>query len=403
MPNCSYQKPAKNNRAITQLSGWLTAVEVQFGPATTPDTDLVVTHRDGHLIPVKVATTDTAPLSEGAITVLANDITSKHSAVALYAFHQITFAAGYGNPVPVDRGPTPTKKLHFDNNFELVCMRHMEFRRVPNPKLAELMQYIPVMKKAIKNFLDINGNLCARHVIDFDDLMTYTQVWTCNFLGLFKIQRPTRNDNERLLSNYLKQRFAEFSQMLKKKGRNCLPDFETVAITMTGMVYFGRGKNGSNYTPELEALEATFDEMHEAEQELEVGGLDEMDELGLLTLDEPLVESEMSAEDEAQERRLSDAARRKWAQKELATELAKLPHDKMVEMLAGAVQNASLCYDARAEAQKQLRLHREKCQPCTAKLEAERAEAEAQKQLKTAKRSRASKMKEEHAGADARS
>lgn len=359
----SYQKPSPNARALTQVNAWLRAAEIPTKPASTPGCDLAIVTDDGRELQVKIAAGSAETVGADALVVFAKDLTSRHGAVALKAFHQITVAAGRGSPNPVAlRGVEPLKKLHYDDNFELVSMRHKEFRRVPNPSTADLEVFTAVVRKAVRRFMFINTVICRRHLLAFEDLQTYAQVWTCNYLGLYKVENPTQNDNERKLYVYLCQRFAEFAKMIVKKERNCIPDSETASIASTGRPYAGPISARAGTFVGADWGEQSFEEAQEQELEAEVGFVSSQEPIYDPGLQE---DPRQSADEEHQEQKLDDARRRKEAQKLLAEKLLALPHDKRIEALEAVAESSHVCYDARLEARKQLRLHHSSCQDCS--------------------------------------
>lgn len=364
--NKSYVKEAKNAKALVQATSWLKAANIPVKPSTTPGCDLTIQTKAGKSIEIKVAVDSAEPRPAAEhLLVLAADLTHRNKSKALETFHSITSGAGYGTPSPINRGEDPTKKMHFDDNFELVAMRHKEFRKVPNPTADELAHFDKVISKAVSRFVFINTKICRRHGLGFDDLKTYAQIWTCNYLGLYKVANPTNNDNERKLYTHLCQRFSNFIEVLLKKERNCLPDSQTAHIAQTGTPYQGRAK--TRLAAVIDAAELSFEEVMEAQQEEEVEPQDLAeaeiipDGFTLFTLPES---AQSSADDEEREQKITDAKRRKLAQKQLAEEFSKLDHDTLITTLEAVAINTHLCYDARAEAKKQLRLHREACTSC---------------------------------------
>jgi hypothetical protein len=97
-----------------------------------------------------------------------------------------------------------------------------------------------VVSKAVNRFLYINTKICRRHGLEFEDLKTYAQIWTCNYLGLYKVANPTNNDNERKLYAHLCQRFGNFVEVLLKKERSCIPDPQTTSVALLGKPYEAR-------------------------------------------------------------------------------------------------------------------------------------------------------------------
>jgi len=330
----NYQKEPKNARALCQTMAWLKAVGVPHKLSEIPGTDLLLVKKDGGdfdflVVKLAVESEETKPAVE-CLTVMAKELASTKHQVALAAFHTITEAAGFGKPIPVDRGAEPEKRLSYDDNFELVSMRHREFRRVPNPDAQDLVQYKKVMEQACYRFINLNQDLCRRNCLLVEDLMTYAQVWTCNYLGLYKVAVETVNDNVRKLRAHLKQRFAEFAYMVKKKERNCFPSPDTVQIALLGQTVDENHRlEGFSTDPTLEDnVDPDYSERH--------------------------VELDLSDEE----------SRRQSAAASLSKHLRILPHEKMVEVLNEAITNTSLCHDARGEAAKQLRMHQKTCVAC---------------------------------------
>ena len=327
-----YQQEPKNARAVCQAMAWLSAVGIPCRlPEVKSGADLILTKKDGGEINIKLAVTQDEPRpAVECLVVLAKELASPQAPVALAAFHVITEAAGFGRPLPVDRGPEPEKKLSYHDNFELVSLRHREFRRVPNPDPVELAGYKKVMEQACYRFVNMNQELCRRNCLLVEDLMTYAQVWTCNYLGLYKVAVETVNDNIRKLRAHLKQRFAEFAKMIQKKERDCFPAPDTVHIALLGKPI------DENHRLESFSIDPTLDE-----------GVD---------TDYIKRHSELDLS--------NDDTRRNSAVVLLAKNLKSMPHDKMIQVLTEAAANNSLCADARSEANRQLRLHERSCNVC---------------------------------------
>lgn len=364
--NTSYVKEPKNAKAVLQVSNWLKAAGIKPGPSSIEGCDLAVKRlgERGELhIKIAAGADDPRPAADH-LFVLASELTHRSKAVALTAFHGITQAAGYGKPETLSRGPDPIKKLSFEDNFELVAMRHKEFRKVPNPSAEELKQYEKVVNKAVSRFLYINTKICKRHGIDFDDLRTYAQIWTCNFLGLYKVAKPTNNDNERKLYAHLCQRFGNFVEVLLKKERSCIPDSQTASVAIFGRPYEG-GRIGTGRRVWHQEHEADMHEALEAELDAEVNvDLEGLEGLTYDGMDQELAALTDDAAEEAEERQVNDLKRRKEAQATLKAEFSKLTHERLLFLLEEAANNGALCPDARSEARKQLRLHRESCASC---------------------------------------
>lgn len=238
------------------------------------------------------------------------------------------------------RGPVPEEKLSYKENFELVAMRHREFRKVDNPTTEELRVYAPVIEKAISRFVFVNRNLMGRFGLEREDLRTYAQVWTCNYLGLYRLPGGVLENGGKLYA-HLFQRLGNFVDLLVKKNRDCVPDIATAYLGQTGLPFLEAGRQFGNRTEEDDPSADTglFDKGHHVLRP--------------------------EAEEDAGEVELDPAQRRKAAKKTLKLKLGALSHERLLELLVEAAGNDALCPTARSEASKQLRMHRRKCPSCT--------------------------------------
>jgi hypothetical protein len=312
-------------RITTQLKSWLAAVGIEFEDSTG---GLVVTSKEGAKVPVAVVMKGPAPAA--GISILAKDVGARDMTKALKAFGGLQQALGYTPPkVPVDRGPVPTRKAHFGDDFELVALRHNDFRRSPNPTNAELMSYETVVKKAAWWFWKKNIQNCADHGLELEDLYSYARAWTCSYLALYK-SGAERKIEEKHLCQSLKQRFLDFKGYLAKKARNVLPMLDDAYIAIHGRPYEYTNKN------EWYATDTEVDNDWEIP-----GAKDEEDE-------------------EDRDHTKTDAVAT------LDSMLDALPHEKMVGMLSDAVKNDRIHLDARRAASRRLQLHARKCAECSA-------------------------------------
>lgn len=306
-----YGPVPRNSRAVCQIASWLTACNIpnQLGENGI---DVVVKTHDGKDVNVVVLLDENDPAPSDAVRILSSTITQRDRSKALDTFHQLTKMWGYGTPKPVNRGPDPGKNLCYKNEFELVAMRHSQFRRVNNPTAEQFAYYRPTMEKAVHHFMRYNHKMCKWNMLEFNDLMTYALVYTSNYLGLFRILKPSEGDNERLLYTYLLQKFAEFAGVLLKKGRNCYPDYETCYIAMP------------KYSME------------------------------------PLQKEKPQKRETIKQRKL----RKSEAVRILAEKLATFTHEQLLETLVGVIESKFQHPDARKEAARQLKLHQKNCNAC---------------------------------------
>ena len=317
-------------RITAQLKTWLTAVGIGYEDSTQ---GLVVTSKDGAKVPVAVVLKGTQP-APGAIRLLARDLSSRDLAKSLNVFLGLQEALGYTPPkMPVNRGPIPTHKASFLDDFELVAMRHTDFRRSPNPSNEVLRSFKVVVDKAVWKFYKKNIQTCADHGYEIEDLRSYAMIWTVNYLGVKQGEQLERDDNERHLFQYLSQRFIEFREQLNKKARNVLPMLDDAYIAMHGRPYEYSNKTG------WFAAEAEVDNEWEIPTTAEEGS-----------------ESVTGA---ARERS------KKAAATELNEQLAAMPHERMVTVLSDAVANDRIHLDARRAASRKLQAHARKCLECS--------------------------------------
>lgn len=347
-------KPQKDkDKPLTQLSAWLRSASIPVLPPSNLDSelgddgdqdyDLTLLRADGEPFEIhvsldptyrRVITSDTAVLRPCDLDTLPK----MHE-----VFHLITEKAGYGKPNIVNRGPLPKGRLNYSDDFDLIVFRHCELRRVPNPTTATLLAYKSTQLGAARNFLTTNHQFCASVGLELDDLMTYAGIWTCNFYGQYELRadRSTKCDNQKLLFNYLRQRFAELRKTLYKRVRNTMPDYDTAAT----------GLYDRPFVPSVDF------EADSAQRSAESILMDDShgERCATCAAGQPCGGDSKEAEEKL--RRASAAAR-------LQEALMRLPHDELVERLTFAMENAALAPDARDEARRQLHRHAKTCGKC---------------------------------------
>ena len=292
-------------RTETQLKTWLTAVEIPFvdGPFRAMD-------KGGHLVPLILAK-NTPDVNDG---IVVSGITGRDLTRSLKAFGELQRNLGYLPKVPVDRGAAPEHQASYEDEFDLVAFRHSEFRRSPNPPPRALEAYRTVIEKSVWKFLRSNSHLCQDNMLSTDDLRTYAQVWTCNYIALYEVTNPSQDEKERYLAQFLGQRFSEFKKLWDKKARHMFPSLDDAFIGTHGGVPYDYG-NKSNWTTTLTSVEEPT--------ALKQGPIQSLD-----------------------------------------SQLESLGHDRMVEALLGAANNNRIHPDARAEASRRLRTHTNACSRC---------------------------------------
>lgn len=394
----TYTKRSKNSVPVCILKSWLRAGGIQVSTPETPGHDLLVTKHDGSIL--KVVVSDDVGEHSADMRVSAKAFTGRRDDVAIAALLEVQVAAGYEpkrpdlrdkNVVRNEKGGV-RKHIYRDEDF-LVTIRHNELRRAPNPPPEVFQRYESTMREAVWSFMRaLHGkstcfDICARHGLEMNDLLTYARLYVVNFVGRYEIDNPIHSDNERLCYRYIKQRLHnDFLPVLLKKERSVLPDSQTAQIALLGCTHEGADtenklKNGDKYggthkeTTQAISLSPSVDPT-----DAYIAALDNPKAIALgrrmssETLDEHEVERldnffvRMSAS--RPRNRVLDtssvAARRKSATKMLGDMLGELPHERLVEVLGDTVRNLRLDQGARLEALRRLRAHRNECSSCEA-------------------------------------
>ena len=281
-------------KAATQLKSWLKAVDIPFVDYSSY---ILVTKRNKCQVPLCF---NDQPLLTNRIVINTKDIVNKKIKDSLDFFVQLQKRLGYAPKMPVSRGKLPKGK---SNDFDLVALRHHELHKCPNPDPKKLLYYRPVIDIAVRKFVRDNSKIIYGNSMDTEDINTYAQMWTINFIGLHEL--PVRGDdqNKRLLMEYLKQRLSDLIRMVKNRMNVKIFDSDIKGTT--------------------------FDDNFEQEEESEV----------------PIKSKKEFA-------RLLDQ------------KLNDLDHDQLVETLLTAAKNDHIHFDAQKEASKRLHAHSLVCDKC---------------------------------------
>lgn len=235
------QDALQQSKPTLTLVSWLEAVGIPFEPTGVFDCALRVRRPGGTFVEVALVK-DAAHVPPGCgVYALVGELTGLHHQTALKAFWRVTEAAGYGRPVPVDRGSLKekatnciaTKRNPYSKDFDLQAFRHNEFRQVPDLTPKTYAHYDGVIMTACKFYFRKNKRACLEMGYDLADLKQLALVWTTIYMGKSRVLNPTNtkhDDNEALLYKALRQRFAEFNRMLNNRHKSALPEFESVTI-----------------------------------------------------------------------------------------------------------------------------------------------------------------------------
>lgn len=339
---------AKNSRAVTQIKGWLKNCSIPF-TAGSDGADLCVTGKNGTPTQVQLRAEDSLPAPKSSIVLEAAVITGRKLQAAFDLFSAFIVRLGYEPRMPIDRGPVPEQKAHFSDAPELVAFRHTEFRRVANPSPEQLEKYAPIIKRSCYSFLRSYEDVCSDNMLEYGDLHTHAMVWTCNFIGLHELSNKAGDDNAKLLTNYLSQRFVELMRTLHKKGRNTFAHLDEAHIAQTGQTF--------EYAA-LRQLALKENEGGDRGGALFFTAVPAHDES--VEVDEDYISRHNMLDTS------TPAKRKVSAEKMLNDALEALGHDKMVEALTVASTNNRMDPTARQEAASRLRVHSASCPHCLA-------------------------------------
>jgi hypothetical protein len=356
MPRQKTPSKYAKSKALCLLTACLDAVGVPWqhhAAKQGQEEHISVTTKTGGALKVVIVLADAAEPTPTSMEVLAAEITSPHRRTMIAAFHRVTNHAGYGNLTPIWRGtPTPIpagRKTNrpYGDNPDLVVFRHRLLRQVPNAPERVFKQFDSVVMTSCRFFYRKNERLCAILGYDLFDLKTYAQLWLNIFWSTARVISPKGDENQRLLYDYLRQRFAEFyKQMKENRIRSVASDRQTVKTTF-GYEFVRDSDSWDGDSPGA-AKAVSVDQIV----------VDEDDEREL--------ERYRDRHDVIREQNVKK--RKDRAASLLAENLARLPHEVMVTVLADAVTSPFLCPDTRREALVQLEQHRSNCTEfsCTA-------------------------------------
>ena len=210
---------------MTVLAGWLEAADIPFN-IRGPYLEITMATPPGMERDLKVEITDenagrfTAPLEK-----------------SLPAFWELTERAGYGKPEVIDRGEAPAG-VRFNDDPELVAMRHREFRQVANlpAHVYQDPDYQRIISWYCGRFYRSNLRLCQCAGYDVDDIKTYAWLYLTNFYGRWRhLDKGVHDDkgygNGKMFCSYLQQRlYSDLKPLLIRKSRNIVIDAETAEL-----------------------------------------------------------------------------------------------------------------------------------------------------------------------------
>lgn len=115
-----------------------------------------------------------------------------------------------------------TKRITSKDDFELVSMRHRQFRRSTMPTEAKLKEVEPAIVRAAKRAHFRFRPVWEGASFDIEDLVSYGRVFTCMYLDSMTLEDPEQD--KKLFQYHLNQRFGELAKTLNLKvGATYIP------------------------------------------------------------------------------------------------------------------------------------------------------------------------------------
>ncbi len=214
-----------NQIAYFRLCSWLDAVKITY---KLTNEALFIKDALGKFKKVLVKE------SGSRFSIKPSSLNNRDVAIALLSFKKLVESLGFTYVPPVTR-EIANKRLNFDDNFELISMRHCDLRRSPNPPDEVFKKYKKITDLACYKFFSFNYALCKRNLLEINDLKVYANIWLINYLGNFKNPNDSDREAKNKLSYYLTQKFfCEFKGFLERKEERCMPDFNDFCLSSFG-------------------------------------------------------------------------------------------------------------------------------------------------------------------------
>lgn len=230
------KKDAATTRGLHVLKSYLNTLSIPFQFHRNDELNLnIVTIETKNHQTVRVGIDIDQPLNplfKDFILVSSKDLTSFELEKSLESLHKVTEAAGYGKPLPFDRGEKPGERINYNDNFEDVYLRHSLFRRVPDATAAQMEPYMSTLKHSARRALYKWQSSFKSMGFGEDDLVNIGRIYLMSFIHFYATSEDV-NENQKLLVAFLKQRFGEAAKISFKKALNstCLPQHVASDVT----------------------------------------------------------------------------------------------------------------------------------------------------------------------------
>ncbi len=296
-------------RAVTQLLSWSKVIGLDLNPIGPYSFEVP----QGKVQVVDGVLVAESPTSKAKVQL--EDFMNRDVSVSVKAFNDVTEVLGLGRPNPLANRTPSKKRLKYTDEPEMIALRHMEVRRVPNASPEELKLYDRVVRAAVKYNYYKFYTYFQKAQLGRDDLYSYALMWTNNFLGAMKVpdHLARKDENCKLLCAHLKQRFVDLRNVQARKNRSVVISRDVFELAL-----------GNNTTMPLEYQQAAEDD-------------------DVIPLKKEIT------------------LRHQKSSLELEARLKAMPHDEMIETLTRVGSSEDLHPDAAAEARKRLNFHRRWC------------------------------------------
>lgn len=209
----------KSRTAVNVLKSWLHA----SGISTFDNEGAVCFHGPDGLN--KVVFED----GHDGIYVSPDDIVNRSPKKCIATFDTLMQRCGITDYKPVFRGDESDLGVRVkieDGDADLRIMRHQEFRLAADVPSSVIESLTPCINTVTRLYYRHNVKTLVRLSIGLEDLEQYARVWTVNFMH--KYRRESEAETRRLLVNYLKQRFHELHDVLKRSEPSYTPTVSTL-------------------------------------------------------------------------------------------------------------------------------------------------------------------------------
>lgn len=204
---------AKQHRTTTNVAAWMKSAGVHV-------------ELDGSTLNLK------GPRGETSLDVKDLDaVTLESSEMAMKSLAPLAEKLGVELVAPRPQ-PDSTRA----DNFTDVAIRHSEFRRVPNPDNKELKSYLPIVRAVATISFRQSEKKWRNAGLLYEDLVSYASVWAISYLGLYKRQDKSAEENRYLFVRYLRQRFSNLLDAIKTRRRR--PVSREIAMIGQGYGYY---------------------------------------------------------------------------------------------------------------------------------------------------------------------